>query len=170
MARTDSPVNCDVLVLGGGIAGASAAAEIARAARVVLLEAESQPGYHTTGRSAAFFAESYGSAAIRPLTAASKSFFLDPPAGFAEAPLVTPRGALHIFTPDEAARAEEIARRLSRAVPGIALLGADEVLARVPVLRPETIGGAIDDPDCRDLDVAAIHQGYLRQLRRLGGG
>ena len=169
MASTHAPIDCDVLVLGGGIAGASAAAEIARAARVVLLESESQPGYHTTGRSAAFFAESYGGAAIRPLTAASKRFFLEPPAGFGETPLATARGALHIFSPDETARAEDAAATLAGQISEVKLLEAAEVLARVPVLRGECLGGGIDDPECRDLDVAAIHQGYLRRLRRRGG-
>jgi len=169
MASADSFTDCDVLVVGSGIAGASAAAELARTVRVALLEAESQPGYHTTGRSAAFFAESYGSDTIRPLTAASKPFFLETPAGFAETPLATVRGALHIFTPDEAARAERVATALAAQIPGVKLIDPGEVLARVPVLRAECLGGGIDDPECRDLDVAAIHQGYLQQLRRRGG-
>jgi len=169
MASTDPMTRCDILVIGGGIAGASAAAELAREAGVILLEAEGQPGYHTTGRSAAFFAESYGGSAIQPLTTASKGFLFDPSPDFADRPLAGPRGALHIFTPDEARRAEETVLALGRTVPGLALLDADDVLARVPILCAETLGGAIDDPECRDLDVAAIHQAYLRQFRRRGG-
>jgi len=151
------------------MAGASAAAELAESADVLLVEAESQPGYHTTGRSAAFFAESYGGPAIRPLTSASKAFFLDPPEGFAENAMVTGRGAFHVFPPDGRARAEATARELSRTLSRVRLLDADAALERVPVLRPDAVAGAIDDPECRDLDVAAIHQGYLRRLRRRGG-
>jgi len=167
---SDTPdARCDVLVIGAGMAGASAGAELARANDVLVVEAESQPGYHTTGRSAAFFAESYGGAAIRPLTSASKAFFLDPPDGFCEAPLVTGRGAFHVIPPDAWTRGERVAAELARDIPGLRLLGPEDALKRVPVLRREGVGGAIDDPECRDLDVAAIHHGYLRQLRRRGG-
>lgn len=85
---------CDVLIVGGGIAGAGAGYALAREGKtVILLERESQPGYHTTGRSAALFAETYGNATIRALTVASRDFLVNPPAGFSEVPILTPRGA-----------------------------------------------------------------------------
>ena len=96
----------DVLIVGAGIAGASIASFLAPTHRVVLLEAESQPGYHSTGRSAAMFMESYGTPTIRALTRASRAFFEAPPAGFAAAPLLAPRGALYV------------ARRLHGRAPG----------------------------------------------------
>ncbi len=169
MPIADLPGVSDILVIGGGIAGASAAAELAADAAVVLLEAESQPGYHTTGRSAAFYAESYGGPAIQPLTTASKPFYESPPAGFAEQPLLSPRGCLHLFAEEDRAAAEARAAELSACLGGIRLVDRKELLDRLPMLRPEVVAGAIDDPECRDLDVAAIHQGYLRRFRRRGG-
>src|SRR3546814_16732217 len=87
---------CDVVIVGGGIAGAGAGYALAREGRkVVLLERESQPGYHTTSRSAALFAETYGNQPIRALTVASRDLLMPPPAGFPDGPIMTPRGALH---------------------------------------------------------------------------
>ena len=97
----------DFLVIGGGIAGASAAAGLAQAGRtVVLLEREAQPGYHTTGRSAALFTETYGPPAIRALTTASRAFLTEPPDGFSDHPLLGPRGALLVGRADQAASIE----------------------------------------------------------------
>lgn len=169
MPSPSPSLSCDILIIGAGIGGASAAAELARDADVLLIEAESQPGYHTTGRSAAFYAESYGGPAILPLTSASKAFYTDPPKGFSPTPLLGPRGCLHIFDADSRALAEREMARLAGHIGAISLLDKERVLDRVPVLRPDTIAGAIDDPECRDMDVAAIHQGYLRAFRARGG-
>ena len=106
-------VEADFLVVGAGIAGASAAAELSAHGGVVLIETEDQPGYHSTGRSAAIFTETYGPPAIRALTAASRAFLAEPPNGFAGAPILSPRGILLIGRPDQAAsldRAEAVAR------------------------------------------------------------
>ena len=92
---------CDVLVVGAGIAGASAAYELAALGRVVVVERESAPGYHTTGRSAAQFTEAYGNETIRRLTKAGRPFFENPPEGFTEHPLLAPRGAVFIARPDQ---------------------------------------------------------------------
>src|ERR1700753_742838 len=86
----------DILVIGAGIAGTSVAAELAVTHRVALLEREEQPGYHSTGRSAALFSKSYGNATVRALSRASADFFYTPPDDFAAQPLVRPRGTLHI--------------------------------------------------------------------------
>ncbi|MFQ5346575.1 MAG: NAD(P)/FAD-dependent oxidoreductase [Rhodothalassiaceae bacterium] len=169
MPIADLPRRTDILVIGAGIAGASAAAELAGRAEVVLVEGESQPGYHTTGRSAAFYAESYGGPAIRPLTSASKAFLEHPPAGFSDVPLITPRGCLHLFAAVDRELAEKRASGLAACLSGIRLVEQEELLSRLPMLRREMVAGAIDDPECRDLDVAAIHQGYLRAFRRQGG-
>ncbi len=170
MKPADRTLDCDVAVIGAGIAGASAAAFIAPHARVLILEAESQPGYHTTGRSAAFLAESYGAPLVRPLTKASKHFYLSPPPGFADVPLSHRRGALYIFDEAGRAKAEADAAEFARDIPGVRLMDAAETLALVPVLRREKIAGGVLDPECRDLDVAAIHQGFLRQAKAGGAG
>src|SRR5580704_5622623 len=104
---------CDFLVCGAGIAGDSIAAELAGAASVVVVEREDAAGYHTTGRSAALYVASYGNAIIRALTAASRPFFDAPPAGFADHPLLTPRGCLHIGGAAQADRLDALAAELA---------------------------------------------------------
>src|SRR4051812_49660115 len=99
--------SADFLVVGAGIAAASIGAWLAPRGRVVLLERESQPGYHSPGRSAALFMESYGTPQVRALTLASRAFFDQPPAGFAEHPLLSPRGALIVAEPGDEAHLEE---------------------------------------------------------------
>src|SRR5512134_1171221 len=104
-ARIHMTETADIIIIGGGIAGASVAAEIAAAGerRVLLLEMESQPGYHATGRSAAMYEPSEGAALVRALTRASGTFFANPPAGFVETPLLSPRGVLMLgYAGDEA--------------------------------------------------------------------
>ena len=86
----------DVVIVGAGIAGASLGYELAAGCRVVLLERESQPGYHSTGRSAAMLIASYGTDAVRDLTTLSRGFFEHPPDGFSMTPLLSPRGYLHL--------------------------------------------------------------------------
>lgn len=124
----------DFIVVGGGIAGVSAAYELAAHGRVCLLEQEQQLAYHTTGRSAAISMESYGNQQIRSLTCASRAFFENPPAGLAEHPLWSPRGALIV---SQASRVDKLAARFTAVlgqVPTAQLLDAKEVLERVPYL------------------------------------
>jgi D-arginine dehydrogenase len=157
----------DVIVLGAGMAGASIAAELAPHRRVLLLEREDQPGRHTTGRSAAMFFESYGNATVRGLTRASRAFLEQPPEGFAEVPLMSPRAALFVAGQEALPRLQAMAEA-SDAAPTLRLLNPAQTLALVPILRPEAVaGGALDDSGC-DMEVAAILQGYLRLARRGG--
>jgi len=168
VTRTDL-TRCDILVIGGGIAGAGAAYALAEEAEVILLEREAQCGYHATGRSAASFTENYGSAVVRRLAMASRAFLEAPPAGFAEHPLMRPRGMITIARDDQI---EALGRELERAqhfVPEIRRIGREEAIARVPALRPDYVTDAIFEPDCRDIDVHGLHQGYLRGLKRRGG-
>jgi len=160
---------CDVLIVGAGIAGASAAYEIAPFAKVVLLERESQPGYHTTGRSAATFAPTYGNPAIRALTAASHAFYREHAGGMVDHPVLMPRGALFVGREDQSAALDALAADTAPQVPGLERLDAAELLARVPALRADYVAGGLYDPTCMDLDVAAIHQGYLKGFRARGG-
>lgn len=161
----------DVVIIGGGIAGAGAGYELARAGKtVVLLERESQPGYHTTGRSAALFSETYGNAPIRALTVASRDFLMNPPAGFASVPILTPRGALHIGSTAQAAELDAKFADMRKLVPSVKRLGAAETQALMPILKPEAVsGGALSEPDAMDIEVHALHNGFLRGMSAAGG-
>jgi D-arginine dehydrogenase len=159
----------DVLIIGAGIAAASLGYFLAPHAKVTLLERESQPGYHSTGRSAALFMASYGTDQVRALTLASRAFLDAPPPGFADVPILSPRGALFAATPEQAELLDEHCALLARMSPLSRRLSRDETVAMVPVLRPELLLGGALEPDASDIDVHALHQGYLRGLRRQGG-
>ncbi|MGJ7496461.1 NAD(P)/FAD-dependent oxidoreductase [Variovorax sp. RT4R15] len=159
----------DVIILGAGIAGASAAFRLAGHRSVLLLERESQPGYHSTGRSAAMFMESYGPPAVRALTRASRAFYEQPPVGFASEPLLTPRGVLYLATHGQEALLQATRSELGPACPDLEVLDADATLARVGCLRPEMVCAALFEPGAQDIDVHALHQGFLRGFRQLGG-
>ena len=161
----------DVLVIGAGIAGAGVAHALLQRApglRVALLEAEAQPGYHTTGRSAAFFAETYGGPLVQPLSTASRSFLADPPPGFADPPILKPRGALHVCHVDHAAGLRALEAEFRQGGVFCRRLGPAEIAARVPQLREAWRQQALFEPGCTDIDVAALHQGFLRSARRGG--
>lgn len=158
----------DIAVVGAGMAGASAAYFLSAEKRVVLLERESHPGYHATGRSAALYAAAYGNAPIRALTVASKPFYDDPPEGFAAQPLLKPRGALVIARADQVARLEGETADIRRQVPAVRLVDAAEALALSPALKPGYVAAAAYDADAMDMDVDAILQGFLRGARARG--
>lgn len=159
----------DILVIGAGIAGASVGYWLARHGNVILLERESQPGTHSTGRSAALFMESYGTPQVRALTMASRAFLEAPPDGFSKVPLLTPRGALMIATETEEPLLDahwQVLRSISECAQR---LDGRQSCEMVSVLRPERIVGGAYEPDASDIDVDALHQGYLKGLRRGGG-
>jgi len=147
----------DIIVIGAGIAGASIAAELAGAASVIILEAEERPGYHSTGRSAAFWSESYGGPLIRPLTTASGPFL-------SEQGLLSPRGAIHLA--DEAGK--DALRRLADEFPDLLEpLDRGRLEAAIPGLRPGWDQG-LAEPSCADIDVAGLHDFCLAKARRGG--
>ena len=145
----------DVLIVGGGIAGASLGAEIAGAVRTVIIEAESHCGMHATGRSAAFWLESYGGPEVALLSAASRDFLANPPSDFSEHGFLRDRGDVHL-TLDE----------LPTLPPGVVarVVERDELEQLVPGIRPQW-RRRLFEPGCADIDVAALHAAYLRRFR-----
>jgi D-arginine dehydrogenase len=158
----------DFIVIGGGMAGVSLAAHLAERATVRVLEMESQPGYHSTGRSAALFAEAYGNKVIRALTRASRDFFFSPSAAFTSLPLVRPRSVL--FTARQG-QEHELDQMFASSAGEISLerLSAAGAFELLPILRTDDLIGAAVDRNAADIEVHELLQGYVRELRRKGG-
>ena len=156
------------IVVGAGIAGASAAYELAKVAPVIILERESQPGYHTTGRSAAVFSEIYGNATIRAVTIGSRSFFASPPNGFADHPLWAPRQTLMVARADQMEKLRLAYDEWARLVPSIQFLEGNRARNVTPMLKADYVAGAVIDAGASDLDVNEIHHGFLRGAARAG--
>ncbi len=154
------------LVIGGGIAGVSAAAHLAPHGTVTLLEMEGTLAYHTTGRSAALFVVNYGAQGIRPLARASQSFLESPPEGATEAPLLDERGLLWIAEPEQLSRLESIAAEGRETGSGSELITAEQVAGLLPVVDKDLIAGGLYEPTARDIDVAGLHQAFVRIARR----
>jgi len=157
-----------VVVIGGGIAGVAAAGSLAPSARVTLLEAESSLAYHTTGRSAATFLINYGGQAARPLAAASLGFLESPPPAYVDAPLLSSRGVLWVFDEEEIPRLDEIEASGREAGAGSKRISGAEALTLVDRLDLEYVAGAIWEPVASDIDVAGLHQAFVRMARSEG--
>lgn len=160
----------DIAIVGAGMAGASLAYFIGAhgGGSVVLLEAEHAPGYHTTGRSAAFWEPTYGGAGVVPLSAASRAFFDAPPPGFSDRPLLSPRGALHIAAPGEAESLATLADDFAGFGVATEAVDAAAMAARYPIVGGGWETGGLLEPDCHDIDVAALHAGFLAGAKRTG--
>ncbi len=159
----------DFLILGGGMAGASAGFFLADHGSVTILEKEDALGYHSTGRSAALFTENYGSPPIRALSVGTRPFLEAPPAGFTDHPLLGPRGVLMLALPSEEAKFAAALAEGKKTAPELREIGMDEAARLCPVLRPGHFARAMIEPTAMDMDVHAIHQGFLRGLRAKGG-
>jgi D-arginine dehydrogenase len=166
-------MNYDIAIIGAGMAGAAAGYALAQsrggAEGIILIERESQPGYHSTGRSAALYEPALGNATVRAFNTASGAFLRSPPMGFAERPLMSRRGELTVA---DAGQLAELDRML--ALDGIAghviqAISAAEAIAKVPILRPDIVAFACYEPDVMDMDVNALHQGFLRGFAAAGG-
>ena len=155
----------DAIVIGAGIAGATVAAHLAQDRRVALIEAEEAAGYHSTGRSAAIWILNYGPPDVRVLTGLSRPFFENPGEGFADAPILSRRSVVFLAPPEQT---EHLARLLAEG-SGLREAPVEEIRRMVPALRPGyAVQAAIED-DAFDIDVASLHQGFLRRMRALGG-
>lgn len=153
-------ISTDIAIVGAGMAGASLAAMIGDRARVLVLEAESQPGYHATGRSAAFWQESYGGPGVQPLTTASGPWL-------EEAGMLHPRGTVHIADAEGLAALDGIATELAGCGIAHAPLDRAALEALVPGIRPAFAHG-LAEPSCRDIDVGGLHALFLSLARRAG--
>ena len=158
----------DFVVIGGGIAGASVAAHLAVEGRLRLLEREAQPGYHSTGRSAALFSEAYGTGIVRALTRASRSALFAPEPGFCSIPLVRPRPVMALAH-DGQAEALEFFIAATAPVESLERLTASQAVAICPIVRPEPLIGAVIGRHTADIEVHELHQAYLRLLKKRGG-
>src|SRR5438067_5173204 len=149
----------DIIIVGGGIAGASLGSQVAAKRRTLIVEAEDQCGYHSTGRSAAFYLESYGGPQVAKLSKASRDFLDRPPEDFSSHSFLRTRGDLHITRDD-----------LPQLPPAVEtrLVERAELEQIVPGIRPEW-RRALFEPSCADIDVAALHAAFLRRFGRLGG-
>lgn len=159
----------DVLVVGGGIAGASVGYFLAEYRTVLLVERETAFGYHSTGRSAAEWTAANCEGQKRSLALLGEPFLVEPPAGFTDRPLLTRRGNVLFAPPGEEAAAEHYYAQVSAHSPHVRPIARAEALAMVPFLRPEMLARCYFEPDNGEIEVEALHQGYLRGIRRRGG-
>lgn len=165
--KSSSLSSADIVIIGAGIAGASMASRLAPTRSVLLIEAEDFAGYHATGRSAAFWQESYGGPTVQPLTSASERMLAQPDAGFSERSFLAERGALVIGEQQDAEQVADFIRTFSQRDVAVARVDRAEMDRRVQGFRPEWTEAAAE-PSCRDIDVAALHQAYLASAARAG--
>ncbi len=164
----DRDITFDVIVVGGGIAGVSIGYELAADRSVCLLERESTLAFHTTGRSAALFLETYGNDAIRALTTASRNFLTDPPNHWDSA-LLSPRSLLQFAARGRGDALKSMFARVRDFTPDAQLLTPKEAEDLFPLLRPEHVDVALYEPGSMEVDVHALHQGFVRGIRARGG-
>lgn len=155
----------DFAVIGGGIAGVSAAAHLGPHGSVTLLEKESSLAYHTSGRSAAMLVENYGSEGARPLVRAARPFLENPPSGSVESPLLSDRVVMWVSGPGNLATLETRAAQAQGLGARCELLTRGQAIEHVPALRSDWVQGALYEPSGADIDVAGLHQAFVRIAR-----
>lgn len=159
----------DFAVVGAGIAGASAAYELAQHGTVKVFEMEATAGHHSTGRSAALYTECDGLSPLRRLAMASKDFLLNPPDGFTDSPILRGRTVLFVAKSGSGDRLDSFFTEQHSLAPNISRVDSAEAHGLCEALRPETLAGGVLEPDAMDIDVHALHQGFLSGLRSRGG-
>ena len=159
-------------IIGGGIAGATAAYHLLKAdntLEIILVEAEDQLGYHTTGRSAALLLENDGVESTRSIAKASVDFLLNPPEGLTENVFVTPRDVMHVATVEQSAAVDRfLEENRSGRIPTKEITKA-EAKEKFPALREESLDRFVVDEGSGDIDVHCLHQAYLNHFRKNGG-
>lgn len=158
----------DFLVIGAGVSGAGAASELALAGTTTMIEMEERPGYHSSGRSAALYTPNYGPAFVRAIIAASAEFYRNPPSGFADHPLLTPRQAMTFVPAGFEHKIDEFMAAATPATP-LAEISPDRACELAPLLRRDIVARAVLDPHVMDMDATAIHQGFLKLFKGRGG-
>lgn len=162
--------SCDFLVLGGGVAGLSAAARLARHGRVTVLEAEDALGYHSSGRSVSFSHFGIGNAVVRGMTAWSRPFFEQPPQGFSETPLARLMATVYAASEEQVAKIDALAQSMAAFTDKVERIGPERIRALCPVARTGTghAVAALYDPTGLKIEAAALLQGYARTIRGAG--
>lgn len=158
----------DFVVIGGGFAGISAAAHLAPHGSVVLLEMEPVLAYHTSGRSAALLVENYGPPGARRLVKAARRFMEEPPPDSVEASLLSERPVMWVGDEEGMAHLESKAEDNRKSGASTELITADQVLEKMPAMRPEWVTGGLYEPAAADIDVAGLHQAFVRIARSHG--
>lgn len=158
------PIDTDIVIIGAGIAGVGLAAELAGDFRTVILEQESRPAYHSTGRSMAIFIRNYGNAVIRTLNRASAALFEKPDTALFPQPLISQRGLLFVANAEGLSHHDDLMRHAD----GLREISAAEAVAIVPILKREAIAAAAYEHDAQDIDVHALHEGWLRKAKAAG--
>ena len=156
----------DFAVIGAGISGASVAAELSKSGSVVVLEAESSPGYHSTGRSAALFTPNYGPELVRKICRLSYDFLKSPPEEFTNNKLLAPRGMMSVAMGQPLSTLNPL---VDAGKGDIELIDKEQTLKLAPFLNPGSVQGAAYERAVEDIDVDALHQGFLKSLLRFGG-
>lgn len=162
-----APSSTDVLIVGAGIAGASLAAALAPYRQVLMIEAEDMPGYHSTGRSAAFWHETYGGVHIQPLSIASYGVLMNPPTEFSDHGFLAPRAALTVGRFDEAAAVDAFTAEFAAQGVDVKRLSGADVAREIPGIRPDWTEAAFESA-CKDINVGGLHAAYLRAAKRAG--
>ncbi|WP_257549649.1 FAD-binding oxidoreductase [Sphingopyxis sp. DBS4] len=163
------PSSTDVLIVGAGIAGASLAAALAPYRRILMIEAEDAPGYHATGRSAAFWQETYGGPGVQPLSIASFDDLQNPPSEFSARGFLSPRTAVNLARRGDAAAVDAFVAGFAAGGVPMERMSATGIARLVPGIRPEWSEAAFE-ASCSDIDVGGLHAAYLRAAKRAGAG
>lgn len=161
-------MKADIIVIGGGIAGAAAAYFLSRGASVILVEREAAVGYHSSGRSAEQFTVGISATTMRRLAEASRAFFLSPPDDFGSQRLVTPRGSLTVGRADQRAELERLHERITGVGATARYLDRDQAIVAFPALLASGVDGGVLEPGAMDIDTGALLQGYIRGAKSRG--